>query len=265
MIREMQLMSSVLNVARREWGLINHNMISDVQKPKKPPPRDRLPTSDEIDRMISVAGEDLTKATARAFHAFRFAMVTAMRAGEIAGLTWDRVDIDRRVARLTHTKNGRPREVPLSSEAVRLLGLLPELDPVFGLSSAQLDVLFRKVRDKAGVEPHAGAAYWAGISLGNLSGKMLKEKGRRWSAQPDRTDEQAFVPPAWCRRLIFIMDGDSEPWMTRAKLECGLRRAMILRPGLEGWIVPAGEGRDLNDILTRRGEPAPTDRGVSRE
>ncbi|MBO9453235.1 site-specific integrase [Tropicibacter sp. R16_0] len=150
--REMQLMSSVLNVARKEWGYIGVNPLSDVAKPKKPPPRDRLPTEDEIERLRHCAGEDLSKATTRAFHAFLFALATAMRAGEIAGLEWNRVDLERRVAKLTHTKNGRPREVPLSSEAVRLLRMLPELDPVFGLSSRQLDVLFRKSRDKAQIE-----------------------------------------------------------------------------------------------------------------
>ncbi|MFV1594007.1 site-specific integrase [Phaeobacter sp. JH20_36] len=150
-IREMQLMSSVLNVARKEWELISANPISDVRKPTKPQPRDRLPTSAEIEAMQISAGEDLNKATARAFHAFKFAMESAMRAGEIAGLEWDRVDLDRRVALLTHTKNGRPREVPLSTKAVELLRALPDLNPVFGLSSRQLDVLFRKLRDRAAV------------------------------------------------------------------------------------------------------------------
>jgi integrase len=151
-IREMQIMSSVLNVARREWGLISVNPLTDVRKPTKPQPRDRLPTSAEIEAMQFSAGDDLSKMTARAFHAFKFAMESAMRAGEIAGLEWDRVDLGRRVALLTHTKNGRSREVPLSSGAVSLLEALPKLDPVFGLSSRQLDVLFRKLRDRAGVE-----------------------------------------------------------------------------------------------------------------
>jgi integrase len=151
-IREMQLMSSVLNVARREWGLIGTNPLSDVRKPPKPPPRDRLPTQDEIKRMRHSAGEDLKYTTARAFHAFLFALETAMRAGEIAGLEWDRIDLKKRVARLVHTKNGRARDVPLSYEAVRLLEMLPRQNPVFGLNSRQLDSLFRKLRDKAGVK-----------------------------------------------------------------------------------------------------------------
>ncbi len=150
--REMELMSGVLTRAVREWGLVGENPISSVSRPRKPPPRDRLPAEGELDRLAHAAGEDLTRATARAFHAFRFAVETGMRAGEITRLTWSNVDLDRRVARLAHTKNGHPREVPLSGEAVRLIQALPQLDPVFGLSPRQLDVLWRKVRDRAGVE-----------------------------------------------------------------------------------------------------------------
>lgn len=35
-IREMQLMSSALNVARKEWGLIKENPLSDVKRPPCP-------------------------------------------------------------------------------------------------------------------------------------------------------------------------------------------------------------------------------------
>lgn len=87
--------------------------------------------------------------TARAFHCFRFALETAMRAGEIARLRHE--DITGRVARLHHTKNGHPRDVPLSQAALALIEALQPLDPVFGLEPRQIDVLFRKIRDKAGV------------------------------------------------------------------------------------------------------------------
>ncbi|WP_283177723.1 site-specific integrase [Gemmobacter sp. 24YEA27] len=147
--REMQLMSAVLNCARKEWSMLTVNPLSDVRKPKKPEPRNRLPLPDDMERMAYAAGDDLSTATARAFHAFRFAIQTAMRAGEIVGLTWDRVDLQRRVARLDRTKNGRSREVPLFSEAVRLLQALPKTDQVFNLTSAQIDALWRKVRDKS--------------------------------------------------------------------------------------------------------------------
>lgn len=98
------------------------------------------------------------------------------------------------------------------------------------------------------------AAYWAGVDLGNMSGIMAKDGGKRWSGLPDMSDTEAFVPPTWVKRLVFIMDGDSAPGMTRAKLESGLRRAMALRPGLVGQIVQAGAGVDLNDVLVGAGE-----------
>ena len=148
--REMALMSSVLTTARREWGLISLNPLSDIRKPASPPPRDRRVSSDEIEKLMAAAGADLTRAQARAVHAFRFAVETAMRAGEIVGLTDKTVDRTTRVATLPRTKNGSVRKVPLSTAALSLLDELPKTDGLlFNLNSQQIDALFRKVRDKA--------------------------------------------------------------------------------------------------------------------
>jgi hypothetical protein len=98
-----------------------------------------------------------------------------------------------------------------------------------------------------------GAAYWCGIDLGNMSGSRETGKGLRFAGLPRMDDAQAFVPPEWVKRLIFIQDGDSEARDTRAKLLAGLRRAMVLRPGLQGQIVHAGEGVDLNDLVMGKG------------
>ncbi|MBO9467035.1 site-specific integrase [Tropicibacter sp. R15_0] len=148
-LREMSLLSAVFTQARKEWRLLSHNPLTDVRKPKRPAARTRLPDSEEIERLQHVAGADLTTATGRVFHAFLFAGETAMRAGEIVGLEWQRLDLEKRVAHIPMTKNGTARDVPLSSEAVRLIKALPEADPVFDLSSRQLDALWRKTRDKA--------------------------------------------------------------------------------------------------------------------
>lgn len=72
-IREMQLISSVLTVCVKLWGVLAHNPASDVRKPTKPQPRSRLPRDEEMERLAISAGDDLSNATARAFHAFRFA------------------------------------------------------------------------------------------------------------------------------------------------------------------------------------------------
>lgn len=92
-------------------------------------------------------------------------------------------------------------------------------------------------------------AYWCGVDLGNMAGRMQRGPGLKFAGLPDLDDGDAWLPPEWVKRLVFVQDGDSDPKLTRAKLEAGLRRAMIKRPGLRGSIVHAGEGRDLNDIL----------------
>ncbi|KEJ93973.1 hypothetical protein SAMN05444149_10890 [Pseudosulfitobacter pseudonitzschiae] len=94
-----------------------------------------------------------------------------------------------------------------------------------------------------------GASYWAGVDLGNMSGKQT---GRN-SGVPDLSDVRAFLPPASVERLIYIQDGDSEEKMTRAKLTAGLRRAMNANPYLRSHIVRAGDGVDLNDLT--QGQP----------
>ncbi|UWQ77370.1 hypothetical protein [Leisingera sp. M658] len=94
------------------------------------------------------------------------------------------------------------------------------------------------------------AAYWAGVSLGNMAGKMLKsEKRGQLSGLPDMSAEEAFVPPPWVKRLVFIKDGDSDPVSTQKQLECGLLRARTARPGLRTGIVPAPAGFDMCDVL----------------
>lgn len=150
--REMGLLCAVLRVARQEWGLMSHDPAEGVRKPSEPPARDRLPTPDELDRLAHVAGSDLTTTKGRVWHAFRFACETAMRAGEIAGLTWENVDLTDRVARLPLTKNGHSRDVPLSKAAVALLEELPDMDPVFGLTGRQIDANFRAMKVRAQVE-----------------------------------------------------------------------------------------------------------------
>lgn len=150
--REMILLSAVLTQARKEWGLISGSPMADVRKPQEAPPRERRPSKEELERLALVAGSDLSHKTARSYHAFLFAIETGMRAGEIVGLTWDRVDLEERVLVLNLTKNGSKREVPLSSAAVALLEALPKMPTVFNLTSMQLASLFRKIRDKAAAD-----------------------------------------------------------------------------------------------------------------
>lgn len=92
-------------------------------------------------------------------------------------------------------------------------------------------------------------AFWCLIDMGNMAGRRQAGPGLKFAGLPDLGDADAFVPPPWVKRLIFVMDGDSDPKMTRAQMEAGLRRAMARDPELRGQIVVAPSGFDLNDVL----------------
>jgi integrase len=156
--REMSLLSHALEVARKEWGWLVHDPMKDVRRPPDNPARDRLIAPTEIEEITAALGyqEDQPVAlpSQRVAVAFLLAIETAMRSGEILGLTSRTVDMDARVAHLPLTKNGGSRDVPLTRRAVDLLKKLPAVnagDPLFALSPASRDALFRKARDKAGV------------------------------------------------------------------------------------------------------------------
>lgn len=155
--REMNLLSHALNVATNEWRWLPANPLKGVRRPPPTRPRERLPVEGEMDRLLLAMGyrsdETPTTVTARVSAACLFAIETAMRCGEICGLTWPHVNLDQRYLHIPLTKNGSGRDVPLSSEAIRLLRQLPkEEGSVFGLNTSQVDALFRKAKQKALVE-----------------------------------------------------------------------------------------------------------------
>ncbi|MFJ9531224.1 tyrosine-type recombinase/integrase [Herbaspirillum sp. NPDC101396] len=157
--REMSLLSHVLEICRKEWGWLIADPMQDVRRPAEGPPRDRLISQAEIDALTVALGfqEGLPVAlpSQRVAVAFLFAIETAMRSGEILGLTSLTVDLTSRVAHLPLTKNGSARNVPLSTRAVELLKVLPPVDagmPLFALKADSRDALFRKARDRAMVQ-----------------------------------------------------------------------------------------------------------------
>lgn len=154
--KEMTILRSVLESARRDWGMIKINPIGDVKKPPSPPNRNRMFVGDELARIIEALGyvgqvETLQHQVAVAL---LLAFETAMRAGELLGLTWDRVHLQSQYVTLPETKNGDQRDVGLSTQAVKLLASLKGLDSVqvFTVTPESRDSLFRKARDKCKIE-----------------------------------------------------------------------------------------------------------------
>ncbi|BCA80300.1 site-specific integrase [Desulfuromonas sp. AOP6] len=128
---ELILLSHLFTVARKEWGLEGlRNPVSDIRKPKQPAGRERRLLPGEEEQLLKSAPVKLRPIIV-------LALETAMRLGELTELNWNNVDLTRKIAHLTETKNGSARTVPLSSRAILELKAIPRrLDgKVFGYSS----------------------------------------------------------------------------------------------------------------------------------
>ena len=154
--REMNLLKSVLDIARKEWGWLDSNPMADVKRPPNAKSRKRGIRQSEIDAIVEGLGwEPWITAERRSDEvaiAFLLGVETAMRNGEMLSLEWDDVDLQRRVVLVRDTTNSDDREVPLSTMAVKLLECLPRTgEKCFSVSSGVRDALFRDARDGAGV------------------------------------------------------------------------------------------------------------------
>jgi len=106
--REMELLSSVFEYARMEWRWCNMNPVREVRRPAANRPRDRRISDDEIALLLDglgyVEGTPPVTLMQEVAYAFLIALETAMRQGEILGLTKDTVFLAERYVRLFKTK-----------------------------------------------------------------------------------------------------------------------------------------------------------------
>ena len=152
--REICILSSVFESARLEWGWAEHNPCRDIRKPANSKSRDRVLQWQEIRAMLRQMSYDRHQVHSGAQAlavCMLLALRTGMRAGELAGMQWDQVFEDH--VHLPQTKSGRPRDVPLSTRARRLLRQMHgwDRDSVFGMDPRTLSTLFRRYRERAGL------------------------------------------------------------------------------------------------------------------
>jgi integrase len=181
--REMNLWSAAFTYGIESLKWLTANPCHRAARPAESPPRSRaLLTVDEI-RAIRLAGgydadPGLLTASARVTACFLFALETGMRSGEILRLRPRDYNAAERtvvVAALEvggrkGSKSGKVRNpgrvVPLTGQACELLERLVDsmpddqkpaagfLNPPFvvGIKDGSRDTLFRKIRDRAGIE-----------------------------------------------------------------------------------------------------------------
>ena len=144
---DLSLLSKLFNLCMTSWGMESlRNPVELVQKPKLPRGRDRRLLPGELNRILEASASSPALSDL-----VRFALETAMRRGEIAGMTWDMVDLKKRTVTLSETKNGEKRIVPLSSEAVRVLsGLTRRIDgKAWGMADQSITQAFIRAVTRA--------------------------------------------------------------------------------------------------------------------
>lgn len=116
--RELAHLSHILTMAI-EWGHLTAHPMKGGRVKKCPgeTSRERIITLVEEKKLLAEASPTLMPMIV-------LALDTGMRAGEIRGLEWERVDLVRGEVLLSRTKNGRQRRVPLTARALKTLQAL---------------------------------------------------------------------------------------------------------------------------------------------
>jgi integrase len=126
--RDLVILSHLFEVARKEWGIHVYNPVRDSKLPPHAKARKRRlrsgeeETEDEEIRLLAACREARNPFL---LPIVRLALETAMHQGELVGLRWEHIDLNRQIAHLPDTKNGEARTVPLSSAAIKVLRSLP--------------------------------------------------------------------------------------------------------------------------------------------
>ena len=141
-------------LARRSLASIKGSDIATFirgQRPKLPGGRTRRLVDDEHRRLVEAASKDQGGMIGPLII---WAIETAMRRGEIAAMRWEHLDRKDRVLLIPETKNGTPRQVPLSTAALAVLDALPRrLDGrVWGMRPDSISQAFERVCKAAGIE-----------------------------------------------------------------------------------------------------------------
>lgn len=154
-VRELAILSHVIEVAIRDWGLpLGRNVVKLVRRPVIQNERSRRLTGDEEQRLLDAcAGGKIPFFKTLII----LAIETGMRRGEILGLQWSDISHNRRVISLRMTKNGSGREVPLSQRAFDALAEWkaradPDQPRVFPMAPGSLEQAWYRLLTRAEVK-----------------------------------------------------------------------------------------------------------------
>ncbi len=150
--RELGIIQHAFEVARNEWSIpLPENPLTRIKKPTNFARRDRRLEDGELDRILEVC-----RTARRSLYEplIRLAIETAMRRGELVNLRWCDIDWEQRTLHIPNTKNGHPRTIPLSREAVSILEQLrgSNHERVIQLSTNSVRLAWGRLTKRADIE-----------------------------------------------------------------------------------------------------------------
>jgi len=114
--------SKVFQMLEGDWDISILNPIKGIKRMPRPCGRTKRVNA-QLESLLISGCDQLSLPLLCSI--IQFAIQTGMRRGEIMGLTWVDIDLPHRKAYLHQTKNGEPRQVPLTNHAITLLEALP--------------------------------------------------------------------------------------------------------------------------------------------
>jgi integrase len=140
--------SKLFQMVTDEWDLPLPNPIKGIKRMPQSKGRTKR-INGAIEQILLDSCNELSLPLLRTI--IQFAIQTGMRRGELMGLRWSDIDIPNRKAYLHNTKNGDPRQVPLTKTAIEILSALTKEQSgiVFPMSLGTLRIQFERVCNKA--------------------------------------------------------------------------------------------------------------------
>lgn len=117
-VRYLAALSHAFSIAVKEWGWIEDSPIRKISKPKEPRGRIRFLNDEERIRLLLACKESSNPY----LHTIVIlALSTGMRQGELLGIKWSDIDLEKGRVILHETKNGEIRQVAITGHALQLI------------------------------------------------------------------------------------------------------------------------------------------------
>ena len=145
--KELNLLSKVIDTARRDWSINMDNPVKLIRRPKNNRPRDRRLNEGELSLILTCTESSMLPSIVQ------FALETAMRRGELAKAKRIHLKLSHKILLVPETKTGVPRNIPLSNKAIHIIESLPihDNDTLFNLRSDSITQAFERACERAGI------------------------------------------------------------------------------------------------------------------